>query len=105
MYEGVNGGCTAVVCLFLLGKVYICNAGDSRAILCQRNQDAVALSDDFTPESERTRIRQLVICIIERVAEVILLRILLTILFAYRLMITPVCWEVNLHRWNSFGGQ
>lgn len=48
LYEGVNGGCTAVVCLFINGKVYVVNAGDSRAILCQRNFDTVALSDDFT---------------------------------------------------------
>lgn len=60
MYDGVNGGCTVVVCLFILGKVFIANAGDSRAVLCRRNYDALPLSEDFTPESERTRVRQLV---------------------------------------------
>jgi protein phosphatase 1H len=59
-YEGVNGGCTAVLCLFILGKVYTANAGDSRAIYCMRNSEPVPLSQDFTPETERTRVRQLV---------------------------------------------
>jgi protein phosphatase 1H len=58
-FDGVDGGCTAVVCLFILNKVYIANAGDSRAILCRRNTEALALSNDFTPETERTRIRKL----------------------------------------------
>lgn len=30
------GGCTAVVTLFILGKMYVANAGDSRAILAQK---------------------------------------------------------------------
>lgn len=30
------GGCTALVSLFICGKMYVANAGDSRAILCQR---------------------------------------------------------------------
>ncbi|CAL8118760.1 unnamed protein product [Orchesella dallaii] len=58
-YDGVNGGCTAVVCLFILGKVFIANAGDSRSILCYRDLEPVPLSNDFTPESERARIRLL----------------------------------------------
>ncbi|ODM98036.1 Protein phosphatase 1H [Orchesella cincta] len=58
-YDGVNGGCTAVVCLFILGKVFISNAGDSRSILCYRDLEPVPLSNDFTPESERARIRLL----------------------------------------------
>lgn len=60
MYEGVAGGCTVVVCLFILGKVFIANAGDSRAILCYRDLEPVPLSNDFTPESERARIRLVV---------------------------------------------
>ncbi len=59
-YDGVNGGCTAVICLFILGKVYTANAGDSRAIYCMRNSEPVPLSQDFTPESERSRVRLLV---------------------------------------------
>lgn len=30
------GGCTALVSLFINGKMFVANAGDSRAILCQR---------------------------------------------------------------------
>uniref|UniRef100_A0A2M4AQB9 Putative serine/threonine phosphatase n=1 Tax=Anopheles triannulatus TaxID=58253 RepID=A0A2M4AQB9_9DIPT len=30
------GGCTALVSLFILGKLYVANAGDSRSILCKR---------------------------------------------------------------------
>lgn len=30
------GGCTALVCLFINGKLFVSNAGDSRAVLCQR---------------------------------------------------------------------
>lgn len=31
------GGCTALVTLFILGKIFVANAGDSRAVLCQRS--------------------------------------------------------------------
>lgn len=31
-----SGGCTACVVLFIDGKMYVANAGDSRAVLCQR---------------------------------------------------------------------
>ncbi|KAK7865981.1 hypothetical protein R5R35_009407 [Gryllus longicercus] len=54
----MKGGCTALVALFILGKVYVANAGDSRAVLC-RNDVAIPLSNDFTPETERQRIRRL----------------------------------------------
>ncbi|KXJ75838.1 hypothetical protein RP20_CCG010947 [Aedes albopictus] len=30
------GGCTALVALFILGKLFVANAGDSRGILCKR---------------------------------------------------------------------
>uniref|UniRef100_A0A182N0C2 PPM-type phosphatase domain-containing protein n=1 Tax=Anopheles dirus TaxID=7168 RepID=A0A182N0C2_9DIPT len=30
------GGCTALVALFILGKLYVANAGDSRGVLCKR---------------------------------------------------------------------
>ncbi|XP_032594954.1 protein phosphatase 1H isoform X2 [Drosophila grimshawi] len=78
------GGCTACVTLFIDGKMYVANAGDSRAVLCQRragpasavasgsgvaaNQaesDAVEAaaysyptpySADHTPETERERL-------------------------------------------------
>lgn len=77
------GGCTACVSLFIDGKMYVANAGDSRAVLCQRRADkkqqqpkeATATSDsgietdpleascypvpfsaDHTPETERERL-------------------------------------------------
>ncbi|XP_036318027.1 protein phosphatase 1H-like isoform X1 [Rhagoletis pomonella] len=79
------GGCTACVALFINGKLFVANAGDSRAVLCQRksasaldekhksaasivavnsaenNADtqeifAVPFSFDHTPETERHRL-------------------------------------------------
>lgn len=52
------GGCTALVALFILGKLYVANAGDSRAVICSGN-DFIPMSVDFTPENERDRIRNL----------------------------------------------
>ncbi|KAL5276721.1 PPM1J family protein [Megaselia abdita] len=53
------GGCTALVTLFIGGKMYVSNAGDSRAVLCQR-KDGVAFptpfSFDHTPDTERERL-------------------------------------------------
>lgn len=54
----IKGGCTALVALFILGKLYIANAGDSRAVLCKDRQ-AISMSNDFTPETERHRVRKL----------------------------------------------
>lgn len=76
------GGCTALVSLFINGKLFVANAGDSRAILCQRkvndskseksnsNDDGneneqnenkfeiypTPFSFDHTPETERVRL-------------------------------------------------
>ncbi|TDG39166.1 hypothetical protein AWZ03_014410 [Drosophila navojoa] len=78
------GGCTACVTLFIDGKMYVANAGDSRAVLCQRRAGAgvalsvtqstanpnkiepnpmdgdnsypTAYSADHTPETERERL-------------------------------------------------
>ncbi|XP_013111891.2 protein phosphatase 1H [Stomoxys calcitrans] len=66
------GGCTACVSLFINGKMYVANAGDSRAVLCQRKvlskEELPATTDgsegafpvpfsfDHTPETERTRL-------------------------------------------------
>lgn len=73
------GGCTALVALFISGKMFVSNAGDSRAILCQQvlnkpnNQSIssdkvndviendfrifpVPFSFDHTPETERIRL-------------------------------------------------
>lgn len=52
------GGCTAIVSLFILGKLYVCNAGDSRAIVYKGNQ-VIPMSFDFTPTTERERILRL----------------------------------------------
>lgn len=54
----LSGGCTALAALFILGKVFVANAGDSRAIFCL-GQHAIPLSNDFTPETESQRIRHL----------------------------------------------
>ena len=52
------GGCTAVISLFVLGKMYVANAGDSRSVLC-RDGAPFPMSFDFTPVSERQRLQQL----------------------------------------------
>lgn len=52
------GGCTAIVSLFILGKLYVCNAGDSRAIV-YKNSLMTPMSFDFTPTSEKARILKL----------------------------------------------
>ncbi len=53
------GGCTALVSLFILGKLYVANAGDSRGCLCRAGGAAYPMSYDFTPVSERQRLQQL----------------------------------------------
>ncbi|KAK4871806.1 hypothetical protein RN001_015930 [Aquatica leii] len=52
------GGCTALVALIILGRLYVANAGDSRAVICN-GEEFQPLSVDFTPENERDRIRRL----------------------------------------------
>ncbi|UYV79164.1 PPM1J [Cordylochernes scorpioides] len=54
----MSGGCTVLVAVFILGKLYLANAGDSRAIIC-KGKTVVPMSCDFTPESERSRVKQL----------------------------------------------
>lgn len=51
----IKGGCAVIVALFLLGKLYIANAGDCRAIYCNKKV-TVQLSNDMTPHHERQRI-------------------------------------------------
>ena len=55
----INGGCTACIGLFILGKLYVANAGDSRGII-SHNKQPYPMSFDFTPETENARIRKLV---------------------------------------------
>ncbi|XP_023211306.1 protein phosphatase 1H-like [Centruroides sculpturatus] len=54
----MTGGCTAIVALFILGKLYVANAGDSRSVICQGNK-VIPMSADFTPETEKERIKKL----------------------------------------------
>lgn len=67
----MTGGCTALVALFIMGKLYVANAGDSRAVLC-KGENAIAMSQDFTPETERQRIRGLVSTMITIVIHLLL---------------------------------
>ncbi|XP_065058288.1 protein phosphatase 1H-like [Rhopilema esculentum] len=54
----IDGGCTALVALFTLGKLFVANAGDCRAVIC-RDFQAHQMSFDHTPETERQRIQNL----------------------------------------------
>ncbi|XP_017784275.1 PREDICTED: protein phosphatase 1H [Nicrophorus vespilloides] len=49
------GGCTALVALFMLGDLYIANAGDCRAGICD-NGKFVQISNDFSPFYDKERI-------------------------------------------------
>lgn len=52
----IEGGCTAVVALFIKDQLYVANAGDSRAIIF-KNGIPIPMSSDHNPESERRRIQ------------------------------------------------
>ena len=53
-----SGGSCALVTIFLLGRVYVANAGDCRAgIYDSSNPTLIPMSYDFTPESDRQRIQ------------------------------------------------
>ncbi|KAE8752097.1 hypothetical protein FOCC_FOCC001259 [Frankliniella occidentalis] len=54
----MKGGCTCVVALFIAGKLYVANAGDSRAVRCSLGKP-YPMSNDFTPSTERRRLQQL----------------------------------------------
>ncbi|MCJ8729481.1 hypothetical protein PDJAM_G00106670 [Pangasius djambal] len=54
----ISGGCCALTAVHLLGKLYVANAGDSRAIIV-RNDEIIPMSNEFTPESERQRLQYL----------------------------------------------
>ena len=56
----IDGGCTAMVALFLQKKLYIANAGDCRAIiLLEKFTKCQEMSMDFTPETDRIRLQSL----------------------------------------------
>lgn len=52
----IQAGCTAVVALVRGRKLFVANAGDSRAVLCRRGE-AVALSVDHKPSTAEERAR------------------------------------------------
>ncbi|XP_026105412.1 protein phosphatase 1H-like [Carassius auratus] len=56
MLYSISGGCTALVVVYLLGKLYVANAGDSRALII-RGGEIIPVSSSFTPESERQRLQ------------------------------------------------
>lgn len=57
MYR-IDGGCAALVALFLGKRLYVANAGDCRAIVAHKGK-VIPLSRDFTPETERQRLQLL----------------------------------------------
>uniref|UniRef100_A0A8D0DCC7 Protein phosphatase, Mg2+/Mn2+ dependent, 1J n=1 Tax=Sander lucioperca TaxID=283035 RepID=A0A8D0DCC7_SANLU len=58
MSYAISGGCCALAAIYLMGKLYIANAGDSRAIII-RNNEVIPMTNEFTPESERQRLQYL----------------------------------------------
>lgn len=54
----VTAGCTAVVALRIKDKLYVANAGDSRAVLCRGDNSAYDLSIDHKPydDIEKSRV-------------------------------------------------
>ncbi|XP_020485030.1 protein phosphatase 1H [Labrus bergylta] len=54
----ISGGCCALAAISMMGKLYVANAGDSRAIII-RNNEVVPMTNEFTPESERQRLQYL----------------------------------------------
>lgn len=54
----ISGGSCVLVALVIFGKLYVANAGDSRAGLYHpKEPKLVEMSFDFTPESDRQRIQ------------------------------------------------
>ncbi|XP_052781515.1 protein phosphatase 1H-like isoform X2 [Mya arenaria] len=52
----IRGGCTALVALFVNGKLYVANAGDSRAVLCH-GESVRPVSRDLRPDTETEKLR------------------------------------------------
>lgn len=55
--RGMNDGSTAIVGLIQKGKIYVANAGDSRAILVKRGGRVAGMSIDHKPNREDEEIR------------------------------------------------
>ncbi|XP_056414275.1 protein phosphatase 1J [Hyla sarda] len=56
--HSIDGGCCALVTVYFMGKLYVANAGDSRAIIIRQGQ-TIEMSHEFTPETERQRLQLL----------------------------------------------
>ncbi|KAG9485557.1 protein phosphatase 1J [Eleutherodactylus coqui] len=56
--HSIEGGCCALVTVYLMGKLYVANAGDSRAIIIRQGK-TIEMSHEFTPETERQRLQLL----------------------------------------------
>ncbi|XP_043932872.1 protein phosphatase 1J [Protopterus annectens] len=54
----IVGGCCALAVIHFHRKLYVANAGDSRAIIL-RNREIIPMSNEFTPETERQRLQYL----------------------------------------------
>ena len=49
----VQAGCTSIVAVLVGRKLFVANAGDSRAVLCRANGIALPLSEDHKPLSKK----------------------------------------------------
>ncbi|XP_018416349.1 PREDICTED: protein phosphatase 1H-like [Nanorana parkeri] len=58
--HSIDGGCCALVAICLLDKLFVANAGDSRAIIIQQGK-TISMSQEFTPETERQRLQFLAV--------------------------------------------
>ena len=56
----ITGGSTCLISLFICDRIFVANAGDSRAVLYRAATDFTPepLSFDFTPESDRRRLQE-----------------------------------------------
>ena len=57
----ITGGSTALISLFICDRIFVANAGDSRAVLYKSENkfEPHPLSFDFTPETDRKRIQEI----------------------------------------------
>lgn len=58
--SGPTGGTTCLVSLIHDSRLFVANVGDSRSVICDKNGEAVALTDDHKPQqlNERRRIKE-----------------------------------------------
>ncbi|XP_063811461.1 protein phosphatase 1J isoform X2 [Pseudophryne corroboree] len=54
--QNIEGGCCALAAVCLMGKLFVANAGDSRAIIIRQGK-TISMSQEFTPETERQRLQ------------------------------------------------